>query len=182
MFRRRRWMQLATVAQGKAQHIGEAFRIATPGAVSDGASVHRGLWAEDRPEGSKQRRTRRRDQLLLHMGRVGWHAAQQVSRSRGRNRKSAVRTFDHAAAYIQRRSMPHERSMLSIACSQILNTCARGNDIDDGIDRADFMEVNLFDWDIVNLCFRRTEQLERVDGAMAYGMRQGRILNQFANL
>ena len=44
-----------------------------------------------------------------------------------------------------------------------------GDDIDDGVDCAYFVEVNFFDGDVVDFCFGGTEELEGLDGCLLDG-------------
>ena len=44
-----------------------------------------------------------------------------------------------------------------------MDACAGGNDIDDGVDCAYFVEVNFFDVDVVDFGFAGTKEFEGAD-------------------
>jgi hypothetical protein len=48
-----------------------------------------------------------------------------------------------------------------------------GDDVDDGVYRADLMEVNFFDGDVVDLGFACAEEFEGVDGGLSDGGEEG---------
>ena len=50
----------------------------------------------------------------------------------------------------------------------MMNPRAGRDDIDDGIDRADLVEVDLFDGDVVDFGFGGAEEFEGLDGGLFY--------------
>ena len=64
---------------------------------------------------------------------------------------------DHAAAYVEGGTEP-------LVDLQRVDACAGGNDVDDCVDRAYFVEVNFFDVDVVDFGFAGSEEFEGVDG------------------
>ncbi len=50
-----------------------------------------------------------------------------------------------------------------------MNSCGGADDIDDGIDGADLMEVDLFDVYVMDFGFAGAEEFEGPDGGLSYG-------------
>ena len=105
-------------------------------------------------ERAQQRRAGRRHEFLLHVRRVGRHAAQQVRRGGRGHGEGAVRAHHHAAADVHRRAVPG-------ADLQMMNARARRDDVDDGIHRADLVKVDLIDRHVVDLRFGRRRAVRR---------------------
>jgi hypothetical protein len=61
------------------------------------------------------------------------------------------------AAYVERRAEP--ALDLPLGC-QPMAPRSRGNDVRDGIDRADFMEMDGFNWDVMDFGFCMPKKIE----------------------
>ena len=79
------------------------------------------------------------------------HALQQFERRRRGNGQDAVRAGDCSAANIQRRTD-------ELIDAERLGADRRADDIHDRVGRADFVEVNVLDVDVVDLGFRRAQR------------------------
>jgi hypothetical protein len=82
--------------------------------------------------------------------------------------------IDHAATNVQWGAVPGTHA-------ERMDTGARAYDIDDGIHCSYFVEVNLLDVDIMNLCLASAEQFEGVNRSLLDGIGQLRGFNQFAD-
>jgi hypothetical protein len=67
-----------------------------------------------------------------------------------------VGAVDHAAADVEGGGEP------LVDCEGV-DAGGGGDDVNDGVDCAYFVEVNFFDGDVVDLCFGGAEEFERVD-------------------
>ncbi len=86
-----------------------------------------------------------------------------------------MRAGDRAAADVQRRADP----FIDAQCF-----CGHGgaNDIDDGIDSSDLVEMDLFDVAVVNFGFSRAQSFKDSDGPSLSGCADGRAVDDLANL
>jgi len=105
-----------------------------------------------------EQRTCRRNELHLHVARVHGDALKQSRGCRGRNREHAVRARHRSAPDVQRRRDDPLRP-------ELLQAVHRADDIDDGVDGADFVEVDAVDRHVVNGGFRLGQPLEQMDRA-----------------
>jgi len=91
--------------------------------------------------------------------------AEEVS-SRGRgNREAAVGAVHHAAADVERGTVPGVNG-------EGVNSGTGSDDVDDRVDGADLMEMDLFDVSVVNLCLAGSEEFEGADGGVFYRIGQ----------
>ena len=82
---------------------------------------------------------------------------------------------DSATANVDGRAIPR-------ADLQMMNACAGGDDVHDCVDCANLVEVDVVDWDIVNLRFRVAEQFKDMDGSLLDRRGQRSCLDQRADL
>ena len=108
------------------------------------------------------------------MGGVGGQAAQQVGGGGCGDGKGSVSADDGAAADVDGRAVPG-------ADLQVVNARAGGDDVDDGVDGSNFVEVDVVDGNIVDFGLGFAEQLEGADGGLLDGCGERRALNQGAN-
>jgi hypothetical protein len=99
---------------------------------------------------------------------VGVTYAPQQTRGRGRrNRKHAVRAFHRAAPHVQRRR--HH-----LVGAEPLHAVHGADDVDDRIERADFMEVHVLERRLMDLglCLPGAESADRpIAAAMSFKLR-----------
>lgn len=132
------------LADGDTQRVGKVFWIARARTVTDLLNTHRRLRAEGRRKSADDRGSCWRDELLLDVRRVCWDITQKIGAGWSWYREASVCAVNGASADVQRRAVP----ALDVEC---VDSGAGSDDIDDGIDGADFMKVNFFDADVVNL-------------------------------
>ena len=148
-------------ADEDAQDVWSRREVPLAGSVSHRIERHRGNRSERRGVGRHDERAGRRHELFLHCAAVDWRLAQQLHRGRRRNGEQAVRRIHHAAADVERRrdnsidAEPFQRE-------------DGADDVDNGVERADFVKVHLADGHLVDggLRFAKTlkERLRPVAG------------------
>lgn len=166
---------VSCLADADAQHVWEAVGVARSSTVADGLHAHRRLLAEGRAERAKQGCSSWSGELVWEAFRVRWIFPQQISGGGRGHWEAAVRAFDGSCTDVYGRRVPG-------IYLQMVDPSAGGDDIDDGIDRTDFVKVDLLDWNIVNLCFRLAEQLKGAYRKRLYLAVERRGLNEIANL
>jgi hypothetical protein len=161
-------------AEAETEDVGEAGVAAGAGAVADAMDEHDGAGSKAGCEGADDGGASGRDELLLYVGGVGGEAAEKISSSGRRHREGAVSADDGAAANVERRAEP-------LIDLEMMDAGGGGDDVNDGIDRADFVEVNLVDGDVVDLRFGVAEELKGADGEELDGLCERCGLNESAN-
>ena len=111
-----------------------------------------------------------RDALHGRAGGVDGRIAEERERGGRGNRQRAVRALDRAAADIERRGEP------AIDAERFASG-GGADDVDDGVDRADFVKVNFFDGHGVDRGFSFAEQLKGAAGAVFYRLSKRRGSN-----
>jgi hypothetical protein len=124
------------------------------------------LGAEGGGEGAEEGSSGGGDELFFDVGGVGREAAEEVGGGGGGDREAAVGAVDHAAAYVQGGAMPVDglAGLGEGLGFESVDAGAAGDDVDDGVDCAYFVEVDLVDVDVVNLGFGGSEEFEDADG------------------
>lgn len=85
-------------------------------------------------------------------------------RRRGRNGEGAVGAFDGSASIVKRRRK-------DLGHAERLNADARHNDVGDGVECPDLVEMNFFGWFAVNLSFSDCDSMEDAEGVFLYERR-----------
>ncbi len=165
---------LVGFAEGEAEDVGEVFGVAGACAVADVLDAHGGLRAEGGVEGADESGTGGGDQFLFDMGGVGGESAEQVGGGGRGDGEAAVGAIDHAATDVERGGVP------AVDVERV-DSGAGGNDIDDGIDGADFVEVDFFDVDVMDFGFGGAEEFEGVDGGLLDGSGEAGGLDEGAD-
>ena len=124
--------------------------------------AHGGLRSEDGGDGANERGSGGSDEFAFEVGGVGGKVAQEICGGGCGDREAAVRAVHHAAAEVERGGEP----LVDIEC---VDAGGGGDDVDDGIDRTYFMEVDFFDGHVVDLCFGGAEELEGLNSGLFYG-------------
>ena len=143
--------------------------------------AHGGLRAEGRVEGAEEGGAGGGDELFLEVGGVGGEAAEEVGGGGRGDGEGAVGALDHAAADVERRAVPVRARRSRECLREVLDAGAGADDIDDGVDRADFVEVDLLDGDVVDFGFGGAEQLEGADGEVLHGLGEGGGVDEVAD-
>lgn len=117
------------------------------------------------------------------MGGVGRKAAEQVGGRGRRNGEVAVGALDHAAAYVERRAVPNEglAGLGEGLRIEGVDGGAPGDDVDDGVDGADLVEVDLVDGDVVDPGFGGAEEIEGLEGEVFDGFGEGGRADEVAD-
>jgi hypothetical protein len=96
--------------------------------------------------------------FALQAARISGSTAQKLGRSRRGNWQQSVRSLHLARAHIQRRTS-------EFVDAQHFETDRRAHDVDNRIDGADFMKVNLFDGNLMNASLGFGQPRENLAGA-----------------
>ena len=171
------------LAEREAEDVGEACGIACAGAVADAAGAHGRLRAEAGCESADEGGASGGDELFLEVCGVGGEAAEEIRGCGRGDGEVAVGALDHAAADVEWRAVPVERLAGVRECLlvEVLDASACADDIDDGVDRANFVEVDLFERDVVDFGFGRAEQLEGGDGEVLHGLGEVGVVDELAD-
>ena len=147
-------VRLVGIADQHAQHVRRLPEVVMPRAVADGADLHRRQRAERGRVRREQQRAGRRQQLGLRATGEDRRVTEQAHRGRRRHGEHTVRRVDHAAPDVDRRAddavglEPVERE-------------DRADDVDDGVERADLVQVHALHRHLVNGRFRLCQPLEQ---------------------
>ena len=170
-----RCLRLPLFTDEHAQHVWRHRIVAIAGAVADAFDLHRGNRAERRGVGRRDQRAGRRHQFFLHRAAVNRRIAEYPDRRRRRHGKHAVRRMDHAAADVQRRADDAVRA-------GPLHREHGTDDVDDRVERADLVQVDLLHRHLMDRRFRFAEPLEHGLGALAPRGRQRRPVDHVEDL
>ena len=141
------------------QHANDVRRLcqlAVAGAVTDLVHAHRWHGAKRRRVLGQNQRPGRRQQLGLNSRGIDRSILQQRDRRRCRHRKHAVRRSHHAAADVERR---HDNAV----GVEPLEREHGADNVDDGIDGANFVEVHLVDRHAMDAGFGSREAMKHRD-------------------
>ncbi len=141
------------LADAHAQYVGEALRIARPGAVADRLRPHHRRGVEMAIQRAQQSGSRRRDQFCLHMRGIDRQVLEQLRGCRGRHREPSVGAVHKATPDVDRGTVP----LIEI---QGIHGGRTAGDIHDGIDAAHLVKMNLFRWNAMDAAFRLRQQGE----------------------
>ena len=158
-----------------AHDVGMLAEIPVARAIADGFDAHRRHGAEARRRARRQKR-RRWAWSVPWRGRASRSACPRRSRAvagRGHG-QNAVFGVDRAAAHID------GRAVNSINLQQVKRE-AGAHDVADGIHRAHFVEMDLFDTDAVYGCFSLRENTENLFAGSHYRFRQLGRVDHFQN-
>ena len=108
-------------------------------------------------------------------GAVDGHAGQQPQRRRRRHRKGAVRDLDGAAADVQRRRD-------DVVDAEPLEREHGADDVDDRVERADLVQVDVVDRHVVDGRLGLAQPLEQRDRARLPRCRQRGVADQMRDL
>ena len=161
-------------ADAEAEDVGEVFGVAGAGAVADLLDAHGGLRAEGGGNCSDECGAGRGDEFFFDVSGVDWEAAEQVGGGGRGYGETAVGAVDHATAYVERGREP-------LLDGEGVDARGDGDDVDDGVDGAYFVEVDLLDRDVVDFGFACAEEFEGVDGGLFDSGGQGCGVNQVAD-
>ena len=131
------------LADEHAQHVRRVRQVAIAGAVADAVDRHRRHGTERRRIARDQQRAGRRHEFALNAGGIYRRPAEQLHGGRRRNRKVAVRRLHHAAADVQRRAD-------DAIGTEPLHRKDGADDVDDRVERADLVQMNLLDRNLVD--------------------------------
>ena len=131
------------LADQHAQHVRRHRIVPIAGAVADPLDRHRRDRAVGRSVGGGDQRAGRRHHLLLHLAAVDGRGAENLHRRRRRHRKHAVRGVHHPAADIQRRADDP-------VGAGPLHREHRADDVDDGVEGAHLVQVDLLHRHLMN--------------------------------
>jgi len=123
------------------------------------------------------------DELFFDVGGVGGETAEQVGGGGRGDGEAAVGAVDHAAAYVEWGTEPLDRTSGFNSCLIFYGVDAGGggDDVDDGIDGAYFVEVDFFYGDVVDLCFACAEEFKGVDCGLLDCRSKGSGVDQVAD-
>lgn len=156
-----------------SQDIGEIVGIAGTGAVADFGNGHGGHRAIGRSEMGQDGRGGGREQLEI--ARAGQHGgpglAEQFGRRGGGNGQNAVGAADGSGA-------DGKRGTENLLDLEGIEANAGGDNIDDRIDGADLVEMNLIDGFVVDGGLDPAEVVEDGDGAVFGGGGNGAAVDQ----
>ena len=143
--------------------------VAVTGSVADGGDAHGRLGAEGGVEGTDEGGPGGGDEFLLGRGGVGGEAAEEVGGGGGGDGEAAVGAFHHASAYVEGRAVPAEglAGFGEGLLVEVVDGGGGGDDVDDGVYGAYFVEVDLVDVYVMDAGFGGAEQLEGVDGGLS---------------
>ena len=161
-------------ADAEAENVGKVFGVARAGTVADVLDAHGGLEAEGGSECSDECGAGGGDELFFDVGGVGGEAAEQVGGGGCGNGEASVGAVDHAATYVEGGAVP-------LLDTESVNAGGGGDDVDDCVDRAYFVEVNFFYGDVVDFGFGGAEEFEGVDGGLFDGGGEGSGVDQVAD-
>ena len=136
--------RLRNLADADAHDIGKALGITRPCAIADRVRTHHRSGFKAAVQRPQQSSSRRGDQLHLYMGGIHGGVFEQF-RGRGRGYgKPSVGAVDEATPNIDGGAVPSVH---------IEGIGSRGgaSDVYDGVDGTDFVEVNLFDGNTVDV-------------------------------
>jgi hypothetical protein len=133
--------------------------------------AHDRLGAEGGSEGAEEGGSSGGDELFFDVGGVRGEAAEEVGGGGRGDGEAAVGAVDHTAAYIERRAVPVDGLAGLGECLgfESVDAGAGGYDVDDGVDRAYFVEVDLLDVYVVDFGFGGAEEFEGADGGLFDG-------------
>ena len=161
-------------ADAEAEDVGEVFGVASAGAVADLLDAHGGLGAEGGSESADEGGAGGGDELFFDVGGVGGEAAEEVGGGGCGDGEAAVGAVDHAAADVEWGAEP-------LVDGEGVDAGGGGDDVDDGVDCAYFVEVDFFDGDVVDFGFGGAEEFEGVDGGLFDGGGEGCGVDQVAD-
>ena len=149
--------------------------IACAGAVPGPFNLHRRQWSKAIADRSENRRTGRRNKLPFDVARIYWFSRQQLGHGRRRNRETTMGHFNHAAADTQWR-----RNELLDA--KQLETDRGPADIDNRIETAYFMKMNLLDRLVVYARFGGGQKREDARSAVLNALSQPGFIDDLENV
>jgi hypothetical protein len=167
-------LRVSCLSDGEAKNVREALGVASAGTVADLLDAHGRLGTEGGGEGADERGSGWGDEFLLDVCGVRGEIAEEVSGCGCGGREAAVSAINHASANIERGGVPGVNG-------EGMNARTGGDDVDDGVDGADFVEMDLLDVNVMNLRLAGAEKLERADGGAFYGIGQECFLDEGAN-
>ncbi len=154
-----------------AEDVRGAGQIAVTGAVAHALHPHRRNGAELRGVARHEQRARGSHRLHVDPARVDRRALQQPERRRCRNGEHAVGGAHHAAADVERRRDDAVRA-------QPFEAEHGARDVDDRIEFADLVQMNLLQRHLVNGGLGLGQPTEELDRAPAGALREGRPVDQ----
>lgn len=163
---------LDDLADGDAEDVGETRGVASAGAIADVADRHGRLWAEGGVEGAEEGGAGGGDELVLEVGGVGGQAAEEVGGGGGGDGEVAVGAVNGAATDVKWRAVPDE-GLAGVGDSLLVKGVDAGRgagDVDDGVDGADLVKVDVVYGDVVDPGFGVAEELKGVDGEVLDGL------------
>ena len=164
----------AAPASENQKKVQEAFEVVASGSVADAMDAHDGRLAEGGGERTDEGCSGGGDQLYLRVGRVGGQAAEEVRRRRGGDGEVPVGAVDGASTDVERGAEPSVNG-------EGMDACGGGYDVDDSVDCAYLVEVDLFDVYVVDFGFGGSEELEGMDRGLLYFVGQIAGLDDLAD-
>ena len=146
---------LIGVADAEAEDVGKVCWVSGAGSVADVLDAHGGLGAEGGGECSDERGSGGGDEFFFDVRGVSGEAAKEIGGGGGRDGEAAVGTVDHASAYVEGGGVPFDwvSSFNSRLIVYGVDAGRGGDDVDDGVNSAYFVEVNFFYGDVVDFGF-----------------------------
>ena len=141
------------LADRKTEDVREVLGVASACAVANLLDAHRGLGAECGVERANDGGACRSDEFFFDVGGVSGEAAKQVGSGGRGDGETAMGAVNHAATDVEGRAVP------LVDCEGV-NSGGCGDDVDDCINCAYFVEVNFFDGDVVDFGFGGAEEFE----------------------
>ena len=163
--------------------LGKSRGVAGAGTVADVVTRMAGWGPKVGAEGADEGGAGGGDELFLEVGGVGGQAAEEVGGGGRGDGEVAVGAVDHAAADVERGAVPVE-GLAGIGeglLVEVVDAGGGGDDVDDGVDGSDLVEVDLVDGDVVDFGFGGAEELEGVDGEVFDGLGEGGVADEVAD-
>src|SRR5579859_120781 len=151
------------------------FEVACARAVAGLLCFHPGKCAVTVDQHTDNRGPGGCDQFFLNFAGINRSVFEQVERGRSRHGKSAMGALHHSAAHVERRADPFVHT-------QRLSSHGGAGDVRNGINRADFVEVDLLDIHVMHACLGCAQSFKDSDGPLFGGSADGRSIDDLANL
>ena len=154
------------LADGKTEDVGKVFGVSGACAVANLLYAHGGLGAEGGVERADDGGAGRSDEFFFDVGGVSGKAAKQVGSGGCGDGEAAMGAVNHAATDVEGRAVP------LVYCEGV-DSGGGGDDVDDCIDCAYFVEVNFFNGDVVDFGFGGAEEFEGLNCGLFDGGGEG---------
>ncbi len=169
------FFRAAALANQDAQHVGVFGEIVIARAVSARDHAHRRQGAEVNGERGCDGGARRSGQFQAGAARIDRLAGEQFGGGGSGNRQNAMFGFHCPAADVYRRTV-HRPDVEQVQAD------AGADDVADGIHRAHFVEMDLFDRNVVNFGFGLAQALKHSGSILFGAIRDAGFRDDFQNM